>query len=68
MWERILEIMRKEFRQVLRDRRRRTIVVFPPLVQMLVFGYAVNLDVEHVRIAWMDQDRSTESRELRTRI
>jgi ABC-2 type transport system permease protein len=34
---------------------------------MVVFGYAVNLDVEHVKIAWMDQDRSIESRELRER-
>jgi ABC-2 type transport system permease protein len=36
----------------------------PPLIQLLVFGYAVNLDVENSRIAWMDQDRTPASREL----
>ena len=39
----------------------------PPLIQLLVFGFAVNLDVEHARIAWMDQDRTPESRELLAR-
>jgi ABC-2 type transport system permease protein len=36
----------------------------PPLIQLLIFGYAVNLDVEHTRIAWMDMDRTPESRDL----
>lgn len=67
MWERVFEIVRKEFRQTLRDPRRRTLVFGPPIIQMVVFGFAVNLDVEHVKIAWMDQDRTTESRELRER-
>jgi ABC-2 type transport system permease protein len=67
MWQRILEIVRKELRQTLRDPRRRFVVFGPPTIQMLIFGYAVNLDVEHVKIAWMDQDRTTESRELRER-
>lgn len=38
----------------------------PPLIQLLIFGYAVNLDVESARIAWMDQDQTFESRQLRT--
>lgn len=65
MWQRIFEIVRKEFRQVLRDPRMRTILVVPPLMQSIIFGFAVNLDVEDARIAWMDGDRTTESRELR---
>jgi len=36
----------------------------PTLIQLIIFGYAVNLDVELTRIAWMDMDRSAESREL----
>ena len=36
----------------------------PPLIQLLIFGYAVNLDVNIARIAWMDQDHSSASREL----
>ena len=36
----------------------------PPLIQLLIFGYAANLDVNTARIAWMDQDHSPQSREL----
>jgi ABC-2 type transport system permease protein len=64
MWERIFEIIRKEFRQTLRDPRMRSMLFVPPLVQLLVFGYAVNLDVEDAKLAWMDQDRTPESRDL----
>ena len=64
MWERIGEIMRKEFRQTLREPRMRSMLIIPPLVQLLVFGYAVNLDVENARMAWVDQDHTPESRDL----
>jgi len=64
MWERIREIIRKEFYQTLRDPRSRALLFGPPLIQLIIFGYAVNLDVELTRIAWMDMDRSAESREL----
>lgn len=65
MWERIREIIRKEFLQTLRDYRLRAMLFIPPLLQLIVFGYAVNMDVTNARIAWMDQDRSSQSRELR---
>ncbi len=64
MWTRTLEILKKELRQTLRDPKLRVMLVLPPLLQLLLFGYAVNLDVESVRIAWMDRDQSVESREL----
>lgn len=63
-WERIREIVRKEFRQVLRDPRMRTVLIVPPLAQSIIFGFAVNMDVEHARIAWIDSDRTVQSREL----
>lgn len=64
MWERILEIVRKELRQTLRDPRRRILLIGPPLIQLVVFGYAVNMDVENGRLAWMDMDGTPLSREL----
>lgn len=67
MWERVFEIIRKEFRQTLREPRMRGILIGPPLLQMIIFGFAVNLDVEHVRLGWMDLDHTAESRELRQR-
>jgi ABC-2 type transport system permease protein len=64
-WRRIREIVVKEFRQVLREPRMRVVLFLPPLVQTIIFGFAVNLDVENSRLAWMDLDRTPASRELR---
>lgn len=64
-WHRIREIIRKEFRQVLREPRMRIILFVPPLVQTILFGFAVNLDVENGWLGWMDLDRTPSSRELR---
>ena len=65
MWERVFEIVRKELRQTLRDVRRRMLLIGPPILQLIIFGYAVNLDVRDARLAWVDRDNTPESRELR---
>jgi ABC-2 type transport system permease protein len=62
---RIREIVRKEFRQALREPRMRAVLAFPPIMQLLIFGFAVNLDVDRATLAWMDKDRTPASRELR---
>jgi ABC-2 type transport system permease protein len=67
MWERIFVILRKEFLQTLREPKMRLLLFIPPMVQLLIFGYAVNLDVDHVRIAWTDGDRTPQSRDIRQR-
>jgi ABC-2 type transport system permease protein len=64
MWNRIREIFKKEFFQTLRDPRARALLFGPPLLQLILFGYAVNLDVENTHTAWMDMDHTPESREL----
>ena len=64
MWRRTAAIIKKEFLQTLREPRMRVVLLLPPIIQLIVFGYAVNLDVENSPIAWMDQDRTPESREL----
>ena len=66
-WRRVFEILRKEFRQVLREPRMLGMLIGPPVLQLLIFGYAVNMDVDHSWIAWMDQDRTPQSRELLAR-
>ncbi len=67
MWERIAVILRKELIQALREPRMRVLLFLPPIIQLLIFGFAVNLDVDHTRIAWMDMDRTPLSRDLRAR-
>src|SRR5581483_3858026 len=67
MANRIAYIVRKEVRQAFREPRMRAMLFVPPLIQLLVFGYAVNLDVENAKMAWMDQDRTPQSRDLLSR-
>jgi ABC-2 type transport system permease protein len=64
MWNRIRVIIHKEFFQLFRDPRTRAILFGPPLFQLILFGYAVNLDVENARTAWLDMDQTPESRDL----
>ncbi len=65
MRERIGVVIRKELIQALREPRMRVLLFLPPMIQLIVFGFAVNLDVDHMHIAWMDMDRTPLSRELR---
>jgi drug efflux transport system permease protein len=67
MWERVAVILRKEFIQALREPRMRALLFGPPLIQLIIFGFAVNLDVDYARIAWMDRDCTPQSRDLRAR-
>jgi ABC-2 type transport system permease protein len=64
---RIGNMLRKEFIQTLRDPRSRVLLIVPPIVQMLVFGYAATLDVKHVDLAILDMDNTQESRQLISR-
>ena len=65
MWERLRHIIRKEVLQAFREPRMRVMLIMPPLIQLLVFGYAVSLDVNHSKIAFADLDNTPLSRELR---
>jgi ABC-2 type transport system permease protein len=56
----------KEMRQIRRDRRTLLIVLFVPAFFLLVFGYALNFDLRHIRLAVVDRDASATSRELVT--
>jgi ABC-2 type transport system permease protein len=55
---------RKEFHQIVRDRRSLGILLFFPAFVLLLFGYALNWDVRHIRLAVDDRDRSAQSRAL----
>lgn len=45
----------------------RALLLGPPLIQLIIFGFAVNLDVDHVRLVWTDLERTPVSRDLRER-
>ena len=61
---RLRQLVRKEFRQLLRDPRARRLLFVSPMVQLLIFGYAVNTDVRHAKTMIVDLDQTEESRAL----
>lgn len=61
---RIGRMVHKELRQLFRDPRTKRIIFLSPIVQLLLFGYAVDTDVRQVGIAVLDRDHTTESRAL----
>jgi len=64
MFGRAGAILIKEFKQIFRDPRMKTVIFVTPLVQILLFGYAANKDITYVPTAIYDQDNTYESREL----
>lgn len=64
VFERAKAILVKEFKQIFRDSRMRTIIFVSPLLQIILFGYAANKDITYVPTAIYDRDNTAESREL----
>lgn len=61
---RLFAITKKEFKHLLRDIRMLSILIFFPAFLLVVFGYAINFDVHHVRIAVYDRDKTNFGREF----
>jgi ABC-2 type transport system permease protein len=59
-----LAVARKEFRQIVRDRRTLMTLLFVPAFYLLLYGYALNWDIRNVRLGVDDRDRTPESRSL----
>ena len=64
MWGRIRALIVKEFLAVWKDKKSRTVIIVPPLIQLLVFGYAATFDVHHVATAIYNEDSGLASRQL----
>lgn len=61
---RIFAVMRKEFIHIRRDPRTLAVALIVPVFQLVMFGYAVTNDVEHLPMAVFDQDHTVASRAL----
>ena len=57
-------VLYKEFKAVLRDPLTLFFMFFPPLVEMIAFGYALDNDIKNMSLVVYDQDRTVESRQL----
>jgi len=67
MFGRLKHMLIKEFIQVFRDKRARFLLFGPPIIQMMIFGYAATLEIKHVPTVIVDYDNSQVSRDLVSR-
>ena len=61
---RVRRMVSKEVRQLFRDPKTKRIIFVSPIIQLILFGYAVNTDVRQVSTFLVDHDRTPESRQL----
>jgi len=61
---RIQAIAVKEALQIVRDPRSLMIALLVPLMQMVIFGYGVNLDIRHIPLCVLDHENGQQSRNL----
>lgn len=64
MRNRIKQVVRKEFIQIVRDKKALRIILFAPIIQLLIFGYVASTDVENIPLALYDMSKTAQSREL----
>jgi ABC-2 type transport system permease protein len=60
----LLNVAKKELSQTMRDRRMLATLIISPVLQLVVFGYAIDLDVDRIPTVVCDQDRTVRSRDL----
>lgn len=63
-WQRIRQMVKKELIQIRRDRKMARMLIVAPIVQLILFGYAVTTDIKDVRTVVVNLDHTRQSREL----
>jgi len=63
-FERIKPVVKKEFRQIVRDKRSLGLLLVLPAFLLIMYGYALNFDVKHLSLAVVDQEKSQRSRDF----
>src|SRR6266542_5494926 len=61
---RLWPLFLKEFHQIKRNRRLVVVLIIPPTLNIVLFGFALNPEVSNLRLGVVDQSRTAESREL----
>ena len=64
MGRRIIALIIKELLALFRDKKSRMAVIVPPILQLLIFGYAATFDLEHAALAILNEDSGAISQEL----
>jgi ABC-2 type transport system permease protein len=68
MWHRVVALMIKEFLALLKDKKARMVFIGPPIIQLIVFGYAATFDLNQVPYAVFNEDQGAGSRQFLERV
>ena len=60
----LLALIKKEFLAIWSDKKSRMVILVPPLIQLILFSFAVTLEVKNINIGILDRDNSAQSRDL----
>ncbi|HMN49084.1 MAG TPA: ABC transporter permease [Ignavibacteriaceae bacterium] len=60
----IIHFIKKEFLQFKRDPKMFGIILIAPVIQLIFLGYAANLDIDHIKMIVLDNDKTTTSRQF----
>lgn len=64
MLNRVWALIKKEFFAIWRDPRSRTLIIAPPLLQLLIFAHAATMEIKNIHMAVLDKNQTLQSREL----
>lgn len=64
MLRRIIALIKKEFISIWKDPRSRTLIILPPLLQLVIFAHAATMEVRNIHLAVLDKSNTLESRNL----
>jgi ABC-2 type transport system permease protein len=68
MWRRVVALMIKEFLALLKDKKGRMVFIGPPIIQLIVFGYAATFDLNQVPYAVFNEDSGAAARQFLQRV
>jgi ABC-2 type transport system permease protein len=68
MWHRVIALMIKEFLALLKDKKGRMVFIGPPVIQLIVFGYAATFDLNQVPYAVFNEDSGAAARQFLQRV
>lgn len=64
MFYQLIALIKKEFLAIWSDKRSRIVIIVPPLLQLILFSFAVTLEVKNISIGILDRDNSTKSEDI----
>ena len=60
----LISLIRKEFLAIWSDKRSRIVIIVPPIIMLVLFSFAITMEVKNINIGVLDRDNSTQSQEL----